>query len=165
MDQDSATYTMRLNAAQARVVKEAMELYSRIGLGQLEYLLEMPTLRGNDMLSSFDAYNKALAEIAALKKTLTGLGPHTFRSVESSQVSEEVRVAWDIFVVIRHQQALHRANSLGGQTDEAMALCEQGSVAFDKPRHLSCQPLPGVTVEVPSPDADAENGSYSLQPR
>jgi hypothetical protein len=110
---------VRLENDQAYVLRESLELLSRLHIGQFHFAIEGRATRASP--EGAELYHAWLHRCAGL------LGIH------NAQVSDEARIAWDLYQVIRHHYAWLR-NPQGDIT-----------VDFDTPRRVGKEPLPAVT--------------------
>jgi len=103
----------------------ALDVYSRIGVGQFERIFEMflgDPRRQKDVSDCKPLFN-------CFKRQLLALEPNTSFSICSPDVPADYRLAFDVLQVIRHHVAW-RKKPEGGFT-----------VNFDKPMGTSDQPL------------------------
>lgn len=84
--------TVRLSDAQARVVESALSLYSRIQIGQLEYVAE--ALIGNRCCDK--SYTAKYAELCRLKYNLFDLPVSANLGIHNPEVPDAARTAWDL---------------------------------------------------------------------
>ncbi len=116
--------TLTLNEKQLAVMMGALDLYSRVGWGQLRFL--------DDVYADRDYDRDAVREhLDAIKEIV-------FPDLEGADVRQprpkRTQVSWDIYQVIRHAYAWHR-HPEGGIT-----------VNFDKPMLTSGEPLPEIQI-------------------
>lgn len=128
----SKQYTLHLTEKQARVIVNALDLYSRIGMGQLKevaYVLRA-TQKLNDntdveIQERSDQINIIRDRLEAISRYwMNGSGYH---SITSQKISDVFRVAWDIQQVIRHRLAWDK-NPKGDITvdfDDALKTSEE----------------------------------------
>jgi hypothetical protein len=110
---------VRLEHDQAYVLRESLELLSRLHIGQFHFAIEGRATRASP--EGAELYH------AWLHRCAGSLGIH------NPQVSDEARTAWDLYQVIRHHYAWLR-NPQGDIT-----------VDLDTPRRVGKEPLPAVT--------------------
>jgi hypothetical protein len=128
-------YTLHLTERQARVIVDALDLFSRIGMGQLKevaYVLRQNPLPSSD--PDLEARTTLLSEIRDKLDTLSRYwmkGPG-FYGITSKSISDRFRIAFDIQQVIRHRLAWDR-NPQGDIT-----------VDFDNPTKTSEEDLPKI---------------------
>ena len=97
-------YNLKMTKEQAEILVKALDLYSRIGIGQFEEILNHPTWQKRSFSSEVDYKDLREAEyfIANVKQLIIGQshgGP-------GMSVSEEHnRIAYDILQVIQHRLA------------------------------------------------------------
>ena len=85
-------YRLEVSAEQARILRNACELYSRIGMGQFDRLLD-------EFDAKWTGEEKELCD--RLHVLLTGMPPNAYKSI--SAAPERFRVAWDLVQIIRKQ--------------------------------------------------------------
>ena len=137
------TYKLTLTANQAEVLVKALDLYSRIGIGQFE---EVRDVYDRDLkldLCQRETVRHAL-ECAKLAVGLPVNGGPSIGNQE--QVREEFRTAYDIQKAVRHRLAWD-------QHPEG----RPSNVHFDTPIRGSVEGIP--EIETVPPGAD-ENGFY-----
>jgi hypothetical protein len=123
--------TLTLNPAQARVVMRALDLYSRLKMGQFD---EIVSLFG--FHREFDRDHARLLLRDLHTTVFPELHGNEYYGIFHEQAGDG-REAWDIYQTIRHAVAWHREPE-GGIT-----------VDFDRPLKSSAEPLPVVTIEKP----------------
>lgn len=106
-------YTVELAEAHAEVLARALDLYSRVGTGQLE-----------EVLAVFDAGHELPAEARELArayidsaKVSVGLPASGHRGIHGEATRDEFRVAYDLQQVVRHRLAWDRRPEGGFQVD------------------------------------------------
>jgi len=127
-------YQLSLTERQAQVLTEALDLFSRIGMGQLEeiaYVLRSYTKpsESSSLLSS------RLDELKRLAREASNVwmgSPCGCRGISSEEIGDAFRVAWDLHQVIRYRLAWDR-NPNGGL-----------QVSFDTPMKYSQEPLANI---------------------
>jgi hypothetical protein len=127
-------YVLRLNERQAEIVSRALDLYSRIGIGQFEEIVTIYEA------SQWDAENpptsgkvqEARRYVQDAKFALTGFQTNASHSIVSEKVNDAFRVAWDVCKVIRHRIAWDKSPG-GGH-----------GVNFDEPYQTSKEALPKI---------------------
>lgn len=97
------TYKMTLTEKQCEVVQAALDLYYRIGMGQLDEIQHLavpaPGFKPN--------WNEVGETLVVLKMALLGWKHNgTNHSIMSQELPDEYRVACDIHDVIRHRLAV-----------------------------------------------------------
>lgn len=132
-------YQLTLNAEQIRVCAMALDLFSRIGAGQLESIVEHPEIMNRIMDDRADVSDvvEARALFAEAKRLLFGYGPGQATAIRSPEIDDVARVAWDIYQVIRHRESWDKAGNPKERDWSTMV-----GVNFDEPRQSSEQPLP-----------------------
>lgn len=135
------TYTISINEHHLRVMKEALDLYSRIGLGQFDEVERLWRDDGRKKADhkyneteeiDFDGMREKLKEL----KQMIGFTNGSW-GIHCLSVPDHFRIAWDIKRVLRHRLAWD-LNPEGAIT-----------VDFDEVRHSSRQPL--ITIKKDEP--------------
>ncbi len=117
-------YQLTVTDEQVEMLLRALDVYSRIGCGQFERILEM---FAGDPRRQKDVDCRPMFN--HFKKQLLALNYNTSYSICSPDVPVDYRLAWDVLQVIRHHVAW-RKNPKGGFT-----------VNFDEPMNTSGEPL------------------------
>lgn len=123
-------YTLTITEEQANTLINALDLYQRIGMGQLDEIKHVA------VPAPEHKYNWVELDqtMAILKLQLLGW-PHinTSHSIVSKDLPDKFRVAWDIQQVVRNRLA-HDSLKPGEKPGIY--------VYFDEPRRTSKEPLP-----------------------
>lgn len=129
-----AKYKLELNEEQLVTLEKALDLYSRIGIGQFHEILDWQFNWDRTDLphNAFDWMRDRLDDI---KRMLTGFPANAYRGIFGEDTPEGCKIAWDIQQVARHCRSWHN-NPEGGIT-----------VYYDKPMRSSQQQLPKCEVE------------------
>lgn len=94
-------YQLNLSEEQARVISSALDLYSRIGIGQFEEILNVLKMYDKKVFSKdTSTADKLLQEV---KREVYDLTPNSSFGIYNENVPNRFRVAWDIKKVIQHQ--------------------------------------------------------------
>jgi hypothetical protein len=127
-------YSIKLTEAQMRVISDALELYMRIRLGQIETVVDpwMFAKRGDGRPQTAELLHEARRQLESVKEVLTGFSPTASWGIRAEEVPDVARVASDLRDVIRHHLAWERSPEGGGSVD------------FYKPMHWGSEPLPVV---------------------
>lgn len=115
-----AKYTIEVNEEQAKVISLALDIFSRMEAGQLEWIFSMIPWKYYEKLESVEPMLKELQLLlTGMQRGNLGIG----------NVSNSARIAFDLHQVIRHRLAWDKY--------------PQGrmGVDFDPPRKWSNQPL------------------------
>ncbi|MAE81284.1 MAG: hypothetical protein CMB80_01020 [Flammeovirgaceae bacterium] len=100
---DDPIYNLKLSPEHARIVVAALDLYSRIGMGQFE---EIPAIFRLDRRIDRDQLDTVRQLVDAIKETLFQLPPNASFSICSEKdVLPDYRTAYDIECVLRQQVA------------------------------------------------------------
>lgn len=127
---DSKKITLELNEKQALVIKEAVELLSRLGMGQMNALDNVGFLNERRFKNKNIDYTDKEKAIFELKKVyFPELYGHQYWGMTNEQTHEDAKIAWDINQVIRHAVSWHN-HPKGGIT-----------VSFDLPMKVSGEEL------------------------
>ncbi len=122
-------YTLTLNQTQADLVVKALDLFSRIGLGQFETLLEVYDTECRLELEQRELLRSSLN----LAKQTVGHPVNGSFGINNPLLPERFRDAWDICQVVRHRLAWDRKPEGGIQ------------VWFDNPYFTG--KLPPITIK------------------
>ena len=126
------TYTLTMSEEQAQVVVRALDLYTRIGIGQFEEIFRVYDPKGE--LRNHSGASGLMNSI----KNIVGHPANGSHGIHHPEVRDEFRAAYDVQQVIRNRIAFDK-NPEGGM-----------GVAFDTPRAISQLPLPTIkSDEVP----------------
>ena len=91
-------YKLEISESQANVLVSALDLFSRIGLGQIE---EVEKVAGNYNSSGTYDHNRVERLLHEVKLEMLGMAPHHSYGIMCPQVHEDFRIAWDIQQVVR----------------------------------------------------------------
>lgn len=128
-------YVLELSETQAQAMVAALESFTRLGMGQYSAAMELSI-----PFTKFPGYNRELeACYRQIKSIIHGLTGSEYYSISSSELPESVKVAHDIFQVVRHRLAWDR-NPEGGFT-----------VDFSPPLKVSKEILP-ILKEIKNDD-------------
>lgn len=126
-------YKIELNEEQVNTLIKALDLYSRIGLGQFHEILDWQFNWNKNI--SYENDNYICEQLDLIKFILTDFSSNEYRGICSPDTPERCKVAFDIQQVVRYCQAWHN-NPKGDIT-----------VNYDEPMVCSNQPLPKCSVE------------------
>jgi len=140
---------------QAYVIVEALDLFSRVLIGQAEEVGGVMSMYSVNMLDSevvgdvgkqytqhkpdkkaYDAHHDFSDAIRSLKHNLLGIHSNGSYGIHSGAVHDNARVAYDVQQVLRNHLAWkhHKSGSFGGTM----------GVSFDRPYQTSKLPLPKI---------------------
>jgi hypothetical protein len=127
--------TVEMSEEQARVVVKALDIFSRLHMGQVSDVELFYRLLNVGQNKSFPS-----REVERLCESIKfyvfpELSPGSYHSISSEKISEDARVAFDLIQALRHPMAWKR-NPEGGQT-----------VDFYDPMKTAKSPLAKVKVE------------------
>uniref|UniRef100_A0A6M3ISR5 Uncharacterized protein n=1 Tax=viral metagenome TaxID=1070528 RepID=A0A6M3ISR5_9ZZZZ len=106
-------YKLEITEKQAKIITQSLNLFSRIGMGQLEEIINHPQW----IFTVDNQYDRDIIKnsINTLKKHLCNLDSYSSFGIYQEEVDDINRVAWDLQQVIRHKLAWDR-NPKGGIT-------------------------------------------------
>ncbi len=128
-------YALELSEKQCAVLINALDLYQRIGMGQIDEIRRVAVPAPGYGTYGMD-HNVVDTLINLLKQELLGwehIG--TSHSILSNDIPDDFRVAWDIQQVVRHRLAHD-----GLKPGEKLGIY----VYFDTPRRYSKEELPAI---------------------
>jgi len=105
-------YQLELDEEQAKIIQRALDLYMRVGTGQIEHPVCDALTRAMFDVST-DQFCAARDELAIVSEKLTGYSSNASRCIGSPDLPNEFKRACDIHDVIRHRIAWDR-NPEGG---------------------------------------------------
>lgn len=134
------TYTVTLTEKQIGVIQAACEVLARLGIGQFSDALDwLPTK------PDYDRWHDDQIEISRILKRhmIDGIDGYSSNfSVHSPKVSESVRIAWDLYQVVRHRLSWDRAIADGyvASLDAPRNWNKMLGVCYDNPMVISSEP-------------------------
>ncbi len=121
-------YHLEIDEKQVYVIQAACELLARLYMGKLTEIgdLFMNTVSDDD-LQSFKE------QIKILEPLVTGLPPNSYHGIRGASISENARIAYDIYQVLRHHLAseANREGTIGIPFDPLSATsttCRLGQI-------------------------------------
>jgi hypothetical protein len=129
-------YNLTLNADQARVIQMALELYSRVGAGQLGFLMEHPEIQKRTRAARLSVTELQVAIDGIKGAIYADMAPGQYYGIHSRELLDDTRSAWDLQQVIRHRMAWDQAGNPEKRDFNTMF-----QVFFDDPMAASKQPL------------------------
>ncbi|TXH55019.1 MAG: hypothetical protein E6Q97_09720 [Desulfurellales bacterium] len=128
-------YEIRMNRQQVAVVRQALEMYSRLLAGQIDTVMHDAFIdRYGSETWNYDSQKRICGELKAA--VFPELRANAFYGV-GSRVYPQHNTAWDIMQVLRHRLAWDRHAEEGGQGDTNV-------VCFDRPICFGEEPLPTI---------------------
>lgn len=121
-------YSIVVDEAQARILAEALDLYMRIGIGQLTEVVRVYNYEWKTPIPTVDR----LVDVMNEAKRVIGFGPGGSYGIQSREVHDVFRQAYDIRQVIRHRLAWDHTPTGGFGVD------------FDTPQQIGKLPLPTI---------------------
>lgn len=98
-------YQITISEKQAGIIQTALELYSRIHMGQFDVIVDQLLGYRKIRELSWEAIQELRDGMRALEPVFTGLSPHAYYGIHSDMVSDNARVAWDLQQVVRNRLA------------------------------------------------------------
>ena len=130
--------TITVNEQQAHIINASLELYTRLLMGQFNFLDSLFISRSNNDFWKDQTRRNAFEYYLnhARKELIPELEPNAYYGIyDSKHIPDSARIAWDIYAQIRHDISWHN-NPKGGIT-----------VNFDTPDHTQKDvPLPKVEI-------------------
>lgn len=136
MSKDEFALRLELTGKQADVLVSALDLYSRILIGQFEEIAHLSLVYNVDMLpeNMMERHHQFSDELRKLKERLLAIPRNGSFGIHSREVNDAARVAYDIQQVVRNALAWERTPE-GGI-----------GVNFDRPMQTGSQKLPPATI-------------------
>lgn len=130
-------YTLTINTEQANILIKALDLYSRIGMGQLGSLIDHPDLFSRMMTKDGWHIMTLGDKLEPVKQELFGLSKGCYHGIHSDQIDDSNRVAWDMLQVVRHRLAWDWAEHTGKTDGVERNWSTMMAVSYDKPMKSS----------------------------
>jgi hypothetical protein len=130
--------TLELTVEQAYALMDALELYSRIKMGQLDWAEYVLSLDTYDKTLHRPKYDQELARqyLEKAKQTIFPyISPSAYIGIQGT--SERSRISWDIYQQLRHNLTIYKHPNPS---------IEERGKAYDKPFKVSDEPLPAITI-------------------
>lgn len=131
-------------------VRESLELYTRLGIGQLEEIRQEVSMRHSGDRVPFEKLDRLDEMVAAFKRITTGMSSNASFGIYNPRVPEHITKAWALMRAIRHRLAWDQTpeGSLGTWHDEPL---------------LDQDTLPGLSVLSDTPGDDGTPTRYVLE--
>lgn len=132
------TYQLILSERQAITLVSALDLYSRIGMGQIEEIVQILKLNPGVLDENNSCKPTRLEAITELAKEAAEcwMGRSGgYNGIFSEKIHDVFRISWDLQQVIRHRIAWDRKPTGGLQVD------------FDEPLKSSNEPLASIKLQ------------------
>jgi len=113
---DKIKYQLFISEKQARVITSTLDLFSRIGIGQFERILDHPQYM-NKIFDDNTSYKSCKELLERIKKLLTGYPPHASHGIGHPEVHGDCTISYDLMQVIRHRLAWDNNPEGGIQVD------------------------------------------------
>lgn len=126
-----------LSLEDCREIREACEVYARIGMWQHELVLDaIPTI--DKPLGQ--KLRRLASEVARCHKALrTRLGEYEYYGITQDEVPDVCKIAYDVHQVVRHRLAWDQLRAEGKDRPDFPL------VVYDEPLHVGTEPL--ITIE------------------
>lgn len=137
-------YSLEANEAQMNILIQALDLFSRIGMGQIESVADHPEITERVMQSTTHVdmtAPDAMALFDNARMQIFGYGRGASAGIHSDEISDVNRVAWDMMKVILHRLSWDRAGN-----PEARDFSTMIGVNFDDPRQSSHHHVPLASI-------------------
>lgn len=139
-------YLLKINERQAQLLVDVCDLYSRIGIGQIEEIVNLARhgmlKHKNGKTADYENLNVADHMIRQVKLFLFGLESNANYGIHNETISDMYRVAWDLQQVIRQRLAWdRRGNPQKREWGEELSMM---GVHYDEPHKASKEPLPKI---------------------
>jgi hypothetical protein len=141
-------YQLTLNDEQVQMLLRALDVYSRVGCGQFNRILEMfrgDSRRPEDCSIQWEAQWETL--FCFFKKQLLSLQGNASYSICSPEVPVDYRLAWDVLQIVRHHVSWEKR-------PEGNPM----SVHFDPPMNTSGLPFCTIVTVAPGQMASEQAG-------
>lgn len=133
------TVTITLSKTQADSIMAACELYSRVHMGQFDWIMHQFMTRGDTEFWRDSSQQEEVHRLmyAAREIIFPELGASSSRDygIVGIHVPESAKISWDLYQSLRY--ALIQANRSATDTD----------IIYSRPFQTSVQPLPSVIIE------------------
>lgn len=142
--EQDGTYLLRLTEEQAQTLVAACDLYSRIGIGQLEEIARLARMgvlahKDNPDGAVADSLDMAEEALVTAKLHLTGMPSNASFGIHSDKVRPTYKIAWDLQQVIRHRLSWDRRGNPAKR--EWSGPDSMMGVNYDEPHASSGMPL------------------------
>lgn len=104
-DREGDRYELTLTEGQAQVISDALELFLRIHMGQLDSVVDVLEWQRRD----FETLHELRDELRKLSPLATGIPCRSsYHGIHSKKIHDRSRVAYDLHQVVRHALAYAR---------------------------------------------------------
>jgi hypothetical protein len=139
-------YTLTLTQRQLETLMEALDVYSRLGIGQWRGAFECLPLRQKESGFDWSDWQGFLDTVGRELSQFTKHGVDGHRSslgIYGSETPETAQIAWDLYQVVRHRLSWEWAVKQGKvpSLDSPRDWREMIGVNYDEPMLVSSQPL------------------------
>ena len=140
MSSVSGDYTLTINKEQARIICEALEVYSRLKHGQIDELRNLFRDRWCEPNGSFNWSSEFLFD--SLKAIIFPELEKNASYGVGSKIYPEGTVAWDVMQVLRHRLAWDRLKAEGLDKPEFYG------VQYNPPMRFGSEPLAQIEAKL-----------------
>lgn len=148
-------YTMSMDEEQAHITSKALELYTRVMMGQFGYIAEVaqPLIEERGVAT----FAEASEAMILVKEAVLGFSTGQSHGIHNPKVHEHARIAFDVHKVIRHRLAWDREPQGGMGVD----FDDPDPTAHDKllPTIHSTHSNETIQIRGVGPFAEPERGS------
>ena len=140
-------YSITLGIEQMRIVEEALEVYFRLGMGQIRDAMEQ--LPQGERPREWTEWHDSIRDIRAILGPHMGLSAsegHSF-GIRSQFVSPRHKTAHDIYIAMRYRRSWDDAYKRGViKPGEPRKFSEMMGVNYDEPHPIELSELPKVEI-------------------
>ena len=113
--------TIEVTEQQAHLIREALDLYVRLNLGQFDKIKDVPTIHKHIWENHRDDYHDIGLKARNILFDMN-FGLNGGYSINSNKVDDFARLAQDIIEVIRHEFWKNNPNRSNGTVDSSITL-------------------------------------------
>ena len=113
--------TIEVTEQQAHLIREALDLYVRLNLGQFDKIKDVPTIHKHIWENHRDDYHDIGLKVRNILFDMN-FGLNGGYSITSNKVDDFARLAQDIIEVIRHEFWKNNPNRSNGTVDSSITL-------------------------------------------
>lgn len=132
-------YTLTMNESQAEVVRDALEAYARLHMGQFDAVITNAFMRRYANPDYPDFSHETMDDIhRQLKRTIfPELNPNAYYGVGAKEFPE-MTTAWDLMQVVRHRLSWNRLAREGKEKPDFYG------VNYNNPMQFGDEPLASI---------------------
>lgn len=95
-------WQLTLTDTQAIIIKDALDMYSRVGMGQIKAILDHPDITERLLDKGHSRWGEVGDTLDVFKQEVFDLDKSGYYGIFSEDIKECNREAWDVQQVIRH---------------------------------------------------------------